>query len=106
MRLLFATKPHLPVLGGAQLTTHYLAEEVRAAGVHASCIEPIVDRRHYRVASSRETALFVNPVVQKGVEVAFALAEARPDISFAFVRCWRLEPARLESLRARAARAG
>ena len=32
MRLLFVTKPHLPVVGGAQLTTHHLVAALAARG--------------------------------------------------------------------------
>ena len=32
MRILFVTKPHLPAFGGAQLTTHFLAEELIRRG--------------------------------------------------------------------------
>lgn len=81
----------------------FLAERVQRLGVEAVCIEPVVELRRYRVATSRHVALFINPVMQKGVEVAFALAEARPDIPFAFVRCWPLDRTRIAALAARAA---
>ncbi len=84
--------------------SEFLAGRVRRLGVEATCIEPIVDRRRYRVATSRRVALFINPVAQKGVDVAFALAQARPDITFAFVRCWPLDQPRVAAIEARAGR--
>ena len=97
-----------PELGiGAIVTvSRFLGERVRARGAEATCIEPIVDPDHYRVDTSRRVALFVNPVAQKGVDAALGMAEARPDIPFAFVRCWRIPDAEDEPLRVRARAAG
>jgi glycosyltransferase involved in cell wall biosynthesis len=69
-------------------------------GPGAVAIPPIVDRTHYRVPTTRERTLFVNPVREKGLATAIELARARPDIPFAFQRCWPLAPPVLASLRA------
>jgi glycosyltransferase involved in cell wall biosynthesis len=69
-------------------------------GPGAAAIPPIVDRSRYRVPTTRERALFVNPVAAKGLATATRLASARPDIPFAFQLCWRLAPPILASLRA------
>lgn len=82
--------------------SRFLAERARELGVESVCIEPIVDRHHYATDTSREVALFVNPVGQKGAELAFALAELRPDIPFAFVLCWPLEESAVAAIEARA----
>lgn len=75
----------------------FLAE---LCGGGTAAIPPIVDRSHYRVPTTRERALFVNPVPAKGLATAMELARARTDISFAFQRCWPLAPQLLASLRA------
>jgi glycosyltransferase involved in cell wall biosynthesis len=68
-------------------------------GPGTAAIPPIVDRDRYRVPTTRERALFVNPRPEKGLATATQLASARPDIPFAFQRCWPLAPSRLASLR-------
>jgi hypothetical protein len=52
---------------------------------------------------SRERVLFVNPVPVKGVELAFALAQACPDIPFTFVPSWTLQSNWAAQVQARAA---
>jgi glycosyltransferase involved in cell wall biosynthesis len=89
-------------IDGVVSVSSFVAKQVAAYGVEVTCIPPIVDRARYRVRSSRRVALFVNPVPQKGVETAFALARARPDVPFAFTRCWYLAPEALLGLRERA----
>jgi glycosyltransferase involved in cell wall biosynthesis len=61
-------------------------------GRRAAAIPPIVDRSLYRVPTTRECALFVNPVPEKGLATALELAGARPDIPFVFQRGWPLAP--------------
>jgi glycosyltransferase involved in cell wall biosynthesis len=91
---------------GVQLAAHvecvaavsrFLAER---CGPGTAAIPPIVDRSRYRVPTTRERALFVNPVAAKGLATAIELARARPDIPFAFQFCWPLAPAIVASLRA------
>jgi glycosyltransferase involved in cell wall biosynthesis len=76
--------------------SRFLAE---LCGPGAAAIPPIVDRSRYRVPTTRERALFVNPVPAKGLATAIKLARERPDIPFAFQRCWPLAPPKLASLR-------
>jgi len=61
-------------------------------GLTARVIPPLVDPDLYRVDSAREVVLFVNPHPKKGVEIALALAAARPDIQFLFQESWELSP--------------
>lgn len=90
---------------GVQLAMH--AECIAAVsrfvaelcGPETAAIPPIVDRNRYRVPTTRERALFVNPRAEKGLATATQLARARPDIPFAFQLCWPLRPLRLASLR-------
>lgn len=78
----------------------YLAGLVRERGGLAASVPPAVGCRSYRVRSTRRVALFVNPVAQKGLETAAALARARPDVPFAFTRCWQLSSRGRARLRA------
>jgi glycosyltransferase involved in cell wall biosynthesis len=84
----------------------FLAAEAERYGARVVSIPPPVERRRYRVPTRRRVALFINPVPQKGLATALALAGERPDIPFAFTRCWYIAPAALESLRAEARRLG
>jgi glycosyltransferase involved in cell wall biosynthesis len=68
-------------------------------GRGAAAIPPIVDRSRYRVPTTRQRALFVNPVPEKGLATALELAGARPDIPFVFQRGWPLPPQVDASLR-------
>jgi glycosyltransferase involved in cell wall biosynthesis len=61
---------------------------------------PIIDAADYLSGSqgpregdegTAQRVLFVNPVPSKGVELAFALAEACPEIGFDFVQSWPLQ---------------
>ena len=60
----------------------------RGFGISAEIMPPLVFPERYRVHSSRERVLFVNPVAEKGVEISLRLAEERPDIPFDFVEGW------------------
>ncbi len=70
-------------------------------GFSAEVVTPLVLPEDYRVRSTRERVLFVNPVPVKGVEIALALAAARPDIPFDFVEAWPLSEAEFAQLEQR-----
>jgi glycosyltransferase involved in cell wall biosynthesis len=73
-------------------------------GIEAEIIAPLVLPERYRVRSTRESVLFVNPVAEKGVEISLRLAEERPDIPFDFVECWERDSALRHSERVRRAK--
>jgi glycosyltransferase involved in cell wall biosynthesis len=85
---------------GAAAVSGFVAAELAKQGVSARVIRPIVERSRSLV-TTRRVVLFVNPVEDKGVELALGLAAARPDIPFAFVRCWYISPDALDRLRHR-----
>jgi glycosyltransferase involved in cell wall biosynthesis len=89
---------------GAAAVSGFVADELAKQGVSARVIRPIVERARYLVTTTRRVVLFVNPVEDKGVELALRLAAARPDIPFAFVRCWYISPDDLDQLRRRSQR--
>jgi glycosyltransferase involved in cell wall biosynthesis len=65
-----------------------------AFGLHATVIPPTIDARRYRVASDGSAVVFINPVAEKGLDRAIAIAAQCPDIPFLFVESWRLSPPR------------
>lgn len=93
----------LTVLANSDLTAQRLLEH---CGLACHVILPLIEPRHYVTRTSAERALFVNTVPRKGVEIAFALAERRPDIPFDFVLNWTLALERVAELEARALKAG
>jgi glycosyltransferase involved in cell wall biosynthesis len=72
-------------------------------GVQPVVVPPFVNPDAYSVESSRRTVVFVNPHPVKGADIAFALAERRPDIPFVFQEAWELSPEYARSCRTRAA---
>lgn len=92
--------PRLLVLANSRFTATRAQREL---GTEAHVLPPIVRPGSYRVASLRERAVFVNPHPWKGVEIAFRLAERRPDIPFLFVESWKLRTDRQQVYTARAA---
>ena len=71
----------------------------------ASCIavvRPTIYPDDYRVDTSEsDCVLFVNPVKQKGVDIALQLAECFPQIPFLFVKGWTLSNKYLDWLNER-----
>jgi glycosyltransferase involved in cell wall biosynthesis len=93
-----SSSPRAPVVAAV---SRFVADQLAQQGIESTVVPPIVDRWRYQVPTLRRVALFINPVQQKGLERALSLAEARPDIPFAFVRCWHIPPADLARLRVR-----
>jgi glycosyltransferase involved in cell wall biosynthesis len=99
-------------IGGAlpreRLVTYISNSRFNAARVAAGTrvepvvIAPLVRPERYRTDTTRTRVVFVNPVPEKGVDLAFRLAAARPDIPFDFVECWPLSLQAREALLARA----
>lgn len=84
----------------------FMADLVRGRGVEATFIPSIFPVQEYRLDPSRQKVLFINPVPKKGVNIALALAERRPDIPFVFNLSWRVAPQDLRPLRRLARRLG
>lgn len=75
-------------------------------GVEAVVVPPLVDPAAYRCRPTPRAVLFVNPVPEKGVEIAIAVAAANPDIPFLFVHGWPRPAAERQALGARLAALG
>jgi glycosyltransferase involved in cell wall biosynthesis len=102
---------YLRALGGFDLTllanSKFTARRIKDyVGLDSHVVPPLIDARYYRTETSRNRVLFVNTVPRKGLDIAFAIAERRPDIQFDFVLSWILKPERIAELEARANRAG
>lgn len=80
----------------------------RACSIRSVVIPPVIQRDLYEVASPSDPALrrqvtFVNPVPDKGMDLAIEIAAACPDIPFEFVESWILEPDKKAALLGRIA---
>lgn len=93
----------VPVLANSPFTARRLKEH---CGLDSEVIPPLIEPSFYRTETTRRRVLFVNTVPRKGLEIAFALAESRPDIPFDFVLSWILNKEQISALKARAAKAG
>jgi glycosyltransferase involved in cell wall biosynthesis len=70
-------------------TSRFLAGRLTSLfGIEAEVVAPFIDQDRYRVPHQGSRVLFVNPVREKGVEIAFSLAQRRPSIPFTFVESW------------------
>jgi len=68
--------------------TKSVAATANERGVPTRFIPSPVDLAPTRTSSSRCTALFISPTESRGLGVALALAEARPDVAFVFQTAW------------------
>lgn len=85
---LSAAEPRLRYVANSAFTAARYRE---AFGLAAAVLPPLMRPERYRTcpdAGGRRFVTFCNPVPAKGSEVAFALAEARPDLPFLFVAGW------------------
>jgi glycosyltransferase involved in cell wall biosynthesis len=77
------------------------AERASALGLPSVTIPSVVEFSGCEVETSREVALFVNPVASRGLDTAVALAMRRPDVRFAFQMSWPLRRRDSRALRRR-----
>jgi len=85
----------------------FVGESVRQAfGIEPTVIPPLINRERYHTPVTGDEVLFVNPVSEKGVELALAIAALCPRRIFRFIECWPLSGQQRAQLRQHAARAG
>lgn len=71
--------------------SHFTAGRFRAAyGLDAVVVPPLVRRERYVTEVDARRVTFINPVAEKGVDLALAIAALCPEIPFCFVRGWPL----------------
>lgn len=91
------------LLANSEFTARRLLEQ---CGLSSQVVLPLVDPQYYTTQMHPERVLFVNTVPRKGLEIAFSLAKARPDINFDFILSWILKPERIAELEERTRKAG
>jgi glycosyltransferase involved in cell wall biosynthesis len=70
-------------------------------GIMPHVIPPIFRPERYRTSGERRYVTFINPVPEKGVDLALAIAALTPEIPFRFVKGWPLKTQELMRLKAR-----
>jgi glycosyltransferase involved in cell wall biosynthesis len=97
------------LLANSEFTARKMAER---AGFSPAVIRPLIDRSLYLTTTVPKNVLFINTLLKKGVEIAFQLAETRPDVQFDIVKNWNPNAAKYglawdtQTLTARARAAG
>jgi glycosyltransferase involved in cell wall biosynthesis len=85
----FGRLGNVPCVANSRFTA---AKYRRAYGVDPAVIYPFVALEKYRTHTTRENVTFVNPVTEKGRDIAIEIAGRCPHIPFAFVEAWPLSP--------------
>lgn len=88
--------PLLGFIANSQFTADVANSEL---GISSEVIPPLVQRDRYTTRSTREKLVFINPVPEKGLEIALQLADKRPDIPMLIVEAWPLNSNRRASLK-------
>jgi glycosyltransferase involved in cell wall biosynthesis len=87
-----AETEQLPMRGYCA-NSQFTAERFRARYRRSAAVIPPVFRAdRYRVESRRRNVTFINPVAEKGVDLALEIAALCPEIPFSFVKGWPLSP--------------
>ncbi len=69
----------------------FTANKYREAyGIDSGVIYPFISPEKYETQTSRENVTFINPVTEKGRDVAIEIARLCPEIPFSFVEGWPL----------------
>jgi glycosyltransferase involved in cell wall biosynthesis len=85
--------------------SRYTADRFRSRfGIDAEVIPPIFRPERYRSQGNGRHVTFINPVVEKGADLALAVAKLCPEIPFRFVKGWPLPARQAMQLKARISR--
>jgi glycosyltransferase involved in cell wall biosynthesis len=85
-------KQHLPKsdLASYIANSSFTSDRIfRQRGISPVVIPPITRLSNYICQRQPSAITLVNPIPAKGVDTAIAIAKARPDISFLFVKAWQ-----------------
>lgn len=102
LRWLDQPLPKSPLLLSVSNSEYTRARIAERAGIESEVIYPIVRLGDYRTARTPELITFINPVPDKGVELALAIAALLPSRRFLFVETWPLTRKAKTALVARA----
>ncbi len=70
--------------------SRFTASKIRENyGISCPVIPPIVRLDMYKCERSSHAVTMVNPIPEKGVDTAIAIAQALPDVQFLFVKAWQ-----------------
>ncbi len=86
------TGKELPFSGYIANSTYTARRFEARFGIRPEVIPPIFYPEEYRTAGKGRHVTFINPVAEKGVDLALAIAALCPEIPFLFVRGWPLSP--------------
>ncbi len=71
--------------------SEFTANRLRSLfGIQSVVLRPLVQPERYRIETSREKILFINPTQLKGVEVFLRIAERLPNLPFRVAESWNL----------------
>lgn len=88
---------------GFVANSQFTADAAHATfGIRSIVIPPLILPLRYATTVNGDEVLFVNPVPEKGVELAFEIAALCPRRQFRFVEGWPLDAAKRAALEARA----
>lgn len=96
----FSELGSVPCVANSSFTANRYKKEY---GVNSLVIHPIIYPERYRIDTTREKVVFINPNPSKGLEVAIEVAKGNPDIPFLFIEAWRLTNDELGALEQRIA---
>lgn len=90
---------------GQMACSAFIANAYAAAhGSTPAVVRPFTQREKYHVPRRGNSVLFVNPIPDKGVELALDIAEYRQDVKFIFLESWTISNESLLRVRGRARR--
>jgi len=87
--------PHVAVVANSEFCAREAAQRI---GRPVPVIEPYVERDNYRIAPAGRYVTYVNLVEVKGLDLAYEIALACPDIPFLFLEAWPLSHRLVEKL--------
>ena len=94
-----AVAADLPMTGYVANSNFTAARFHARYGLSAAVVPPVFHVKRYRTEVTPTCVTFINPVAEKGVDLAIAIARGLPDIPFRFVKAWPLPPRELMRLR-------
>lgn len=80
-----------------------LARVVRDRGFACPFIPSVIDVSATATSSTRRTALTINPIASRGLNIVLRIAERLPDVHFVLQESWTLAPEQFEDIEQRIA---
>lgn len=78
-------------VGGFIANSEFTASRfLQRYGLSAKVVRPVFKSQRYRIDRNGQSVTFINPISEKGVDVALNIARLCPDIPFEFIKAWPL----------------